>query len=323
MIKAYCQYSFGGFKTFFIEGLKNEVLGNDKEVTPNDDHGFPHDAHVFFQYGGSKIVYKRLTNGNLALIVREIPSNNTDGAGRPISCAVQFIGQDEDRQTLDNLTLVIANDIVGFSNFFADLFYVRQGLRIEGDKLHNYINHWKAPIVAIGKTHNVLQSIPSKQGNVFLFVPLSDNFGRDTVVTRNVCNELKLRAGELGDSVLSLSQLMKQQNCLKIIAQNNNEFSQAEEGKSAISTAQLSTSTLETPSKIKNLEDQIQQLKEEKLKQQESSFENLQLLQGEIKQKDEQNKQLNDKLGLYKKLTYIFVALSLISFLFLLITCSN
>lgn len=216
MIKTFCQYSYGGFKTFFIKGVNNEELNYQSEVTLENSHDFPNDAHVFFQFGGSKIVYRRLNNNFITLVVRDIPCNMTDGIGRPISCAIQFIGEQEDRATLDNLTLIISNDIAGFSKFFADLFYVRQGLRIEGNKLREFINKWNIPINYEGRTHHILQSIPQLKGNVFLFVPLSPNFGRDSYVTRTVCNELNLKYGELNNVVLPLSQLMELQNRLKI-----------------------------------------------------------------------------------------------------------
>lgn len=221
MIQTYCQYSYGGFKTFYIEGLKNEHLNSVKEVTLDNTYDFPQDAHVYFQYGGSKIVYRQLPDGHLCLAVREIPSNDTDGAGQHINCAVQFIGQEEDRHTLDNLALIIANDITSFSTFFADLFYDIKGLHIEGDKLHEFIDMWSNGKRIEGEMHPVLSAIEKKSDGVYLFVPLSDNFNRDKVVTTNVCKELRLNKDELRGSVIRFSELMRFQKFLTIEPQSS------------------------------------------------------------------------------------------------------
>ena len=47
MIKVYCQYSYGGFKTFYIEGLENEPM--EKEVIDDTVYDFPEDAYCYFQ----------------------------------------------------------------------------------------------------------------------------------------------------------------------------------------------------------------------------------------------------------------------------------
>ena len=117
MIKVYCQYSYGGFKTFYIEGLENEPM--EKEVIDDTVYDFPEDAYCYFQYGGAKMVYRQLKDGRYDLVVREIPSLNTDGDGRQIPCAVQFVGDAEDKQTLDHLAQDIAYDMFSFENFFA------------------------------------------------------------------------------------------------------------------------------------------------------------------------------------------------------------
>ena len=216
MIRTYCQYSYGGFKTFYIEGLTDEHLNPDKEVTLDNPHDFPESAHVFFQYGGSKIVYRKLPDGHLCLAVREIPSNDTDGAGRHINCGVQFIGHEEDRQTLDNIALVIANDITEFSSFFANLFYDIKGLHIEGTKLREFIDQWSKGVKIEGEMFSPLSAIEKKTDGVFLFVPLSDNFDRDKDVTANVCKELRLKKDELKGSVIRFSELMRRQKLLAI-----------------------------------------------------------------------------------------------------------
>ena len=68
MIKVYCQYSYGGFKTFYIEGLENEPM--EKEVIDDTVYDFPEDAYCYFQYGGAKMVYRQLKDGRYDLVVR-------------------------------------------------------------------------------------------------------------------------------------------------------------------------------------------------------------------------------------------------------------
>lgn len=214
MVRIYCQYSYGGFKNFPIEGKKNELL--DKEVSNNNAYDFPTDANIFFSYGGIKIVYRQLENGEYALVIKEIPSAHTDSDGRPIICAVQFIGGEEERLTLDNMAISIANDINRFEAFFKDLFYEREGLRLEGDKLRAYINSFNTDYVFSGSSK--LLNIPKSNVKIFLLVALSSNFGIDKVVTEKVLNELNLRQDtKRGETVImTYQQLLNQQGNLVI-----------------------------------------------------------------------------------------------------------
>lgn len=217
MVKVYCQYSYGGFKTFFIEGKQNEELS--QEVTLDNDYGFPNDAHCYFQYGGAKIVYRYLNDGKLMLAIREIPSIHEDGDGRSIPCAVQFIGDKEDRALMDYLALDILNDVKAFEDFFAKLFRVRQGLRIAGDKLVEYISKHNTEIVYDTDVPQ-LNNITKITSGVILFVHLSNNFGVDEIVTRNVCNELCFDMGELRRKVCFVSNMVlaKVQGLISITA---------------------------------------------------------------------------------------------------------
>lgn len=219
MVRIYCQYSYGGFKNFPIEGKKDELL--DKEVSNNDTYGFPTDANIFFSYGGIKMVYRQLENGEYTLVIKEIPSAHTDSDGRPIICAVQFIGDEKERPTLDNMAISIANDINSFEAFFKDLFFEREGLRLEGDKLRAYINSFNADYVFSGSSK--LLNIPKSNVRVFLLVALSSNFG-DKVVTEKVLNELNLRQDtKRGETVImTYQQLLNQQGDLIIRVKGEN-----------------------------------------------------------------------------------------------------
>lgn len=216
MVRIYCQYSYGGFKNFPIEGKKDELL--DKEVSNNDTYDFPTDANIFFSYGGIKMVYRQLENGEYTLVIKEIPSAHTDSDGRPIICAVQFIGGEKERLTLDNMAISIANDINSFEAFFKDLFFEQEGLRLEGDKLRAYINSFNADYVFSGSSK--LLNIPKSNVRVFLLVALSSNFGPDKIITEKVLNELNLRQDtKRGETVImTYQQLLNQQGDLIIRA---------------------------------------------------------------------------------------------------------
>lgn len=327
MIKIFSQYSYGGFKTLYIEGVEREQLGPKSEVTFDNNHGFPQDAHRFFQFGGCKMIYLKLSSGELALVVREIPSNDVDGAGRAISCAVQFIGQEEDRQTLDNMALVIANDVVGFGLFFADLFYVRQGLHIEGEKIRKFIDEWSAKTIVDGEFHPSLLSISRKQQGVFLFVPLSEKFGIDRDVTNRVSEELKLKKDELKGSVITMKELNQIQSNLKIVSQVTKidteivkPVSQEESNDNIKVQGEIvQEETVITPvedNQVTELENEIQNLKkilgekENSNKQQTNDFsKNYLELQSLLKMKDEEYKHLSNKLGFYKKMVYVLAAI--------------
>lgn len=188
----------------------------DKEVSNNNAYDFPNDANIFFSYGGIKMVYRQLENGEYTLVIKEIPSAHTDSDGRPIICAVQFIGGREDRLTLDNMAISIANDINSFEVFFKDLFFEREGLRLEGDKLRTYINKFNADYVFSGNSK--LLNIPKSNARVLLLVALSSNFGPDKIVTEKVLTELKLEQDtKKGETViLTYQKLLKQQSELII-----------------------------------------------------------------------------------------------------------
>lgn len=222
MIRIYCQYSYGGFRTFFIEGKEGFVKGENGieggehlqyEVTNETDYDFPNEAHCYFQFGGAKIVYRYLNDKKLALVIREIPSIHRDGDGRSIPCAVQFIGDEADRSTLDYLALDIANDTLSFEKFFAKLFRVKQGLRIDGAKLRDYIENHNKKIICSTDVE-VFRDVLRIQSGVMLFVHQSSNFGKDKIVTERVCKDLKFDIKELerNNCTMSVVQLMEYQN---------------------------------------------------------------------------------------------------------------
>ncbi len=227
MIRIYIQYSYGGFKTLFAEGHANELL--DKEVTSDNAYDFPDDAHCHFQYSGCKMAYRELSNGEFDLIVREIPSIHKDGDGRSIPCAVQFIGGPSDRHTLDYMAADIANDINSFHDFFSELFWVRNGLVLDGDKLRTWIESHNTRIVCDGPVKQI-NNIATIKSGMILFVALSDKFGNDTIATQNVTEELRLPFKQMkkDDCFIAYSTLKNYQrkSSFSPLSIDNNEISE-------------------------------------------------------------------------------------------------
>lgn len=216
MIRIYTQYSFGGYKIFPIEGISKEQL--DKEVTEKQSFGYPSEAEVFFNYGGARIAYKQLSNGELMLVVRELPSSHTDSSGRYIPCAVQFIGDKSDRELLDNLTIRITSNLREFSLMFQTLFYDRGSLYVKGDVLRSYIQDCEG---SLSTSHELPISIRSIYGNtsqILLFVPTSNLFGSDKTVTNRTLEELRLGSYEtFASQILSCDKFNDlQKECIQL-----------------------------------------------------------------------------------------------------------
>lgn len=349
MIKIFSQYSYGGFKTLSLEGVENELLGPKSEVTFDNNHGFPQDAQRFFQFGGCKMIYLKLSSGEFSLVVREIPSNDVDGAGRAISCAVQFIGQKEDRRTLDNMALIIANDVVGFGTFFANLFYVRQGLHIEGEKIRNFIDECSSNIIVEGETHPSLLSISKKQQGVFLFVPLSEKFGIDRDVTNHVSEELKLKKNELKGSVVSMKELNQIQNKLKIVSlvqkistgiikpisheesdNNIREFDEKVQGNYVEDYSENPVANPINDNLVAVLESEIQKLKKIIVEKEKANYQQVNELskkhlelQSILKRKIDECETVSNKLGFYKKVVYVLAATTVTFVVAFFVNCSH
>lgn len=300
MIRIYLQYSYGGFKTLYVEGTEKELLN--REVTNDNNYGFPSDAHCNFQYGGSKMLYRYLSNGELDLVVREIPSIHTDGDNRSIPCAVQFIGTPEDRNTLDHMATKIANNIDEFHEFFKMLFRVRGGLRIDGDKLREWIDGHNVPFVCDSPAVQI-KNIPTVKSGVILFVPLSKNFGVDATVTSNVTKELRLPTdlSNNKDRYLCVLELDRLQGKSNIVVGTQ---------ETPVTTDETKVCLTEGTSK----DDQIQQLKEQiskkddeisKLKKQvNDSIEGIRNAQQKADELQTQNASLASELEVNKKIIY-------------------
>lgn len=219
MIKYYCQYSYGGFKTFHIDGVANEPLT--QIVTPDCKYDMPEQAELYFNRGSLKLLYRYLADDVISLIVKEIPSNGLDTDGRQISCAIQFIGNASDREVMDRLTIRIANDIKSFERSFANMFDLRGGLHFDGDKLDAFVKDCQPKCTYYGKSE--LLSVLDQKGSILLFVPFSNNFGSDNKVTAKILDELQLPVDACDEKVfLSMSKFEEIQYLLRIDQSDNN-----------------------------------------------------------------------------------------------------
>lgn len=188
MIRYYCQYSYGGFKTFRINGVKHEELT--QEVTPDNNYGFPKLADLYFNQGGVKVLYRYLDSNTIDLVIREIPGPGLDTDNRQINCAIQFIGDASDRPILDRLTIKLLNNLSKFELDFADMFDLRGGLHFDGDRLAALVQECQEECEYEGKS--VILDISGRDGEVLFFVPSSTLFGVDAKTTEKILAELQL-----------------------------------------------------------------------------------------------------------------------------------
>lgn len=216
MIQIYTQYSYGGFRIYKIDGVAKELLDSAKEVTTNNFLGYPKDAAIFFDRGKTKVAYRYLpVSDKFVLTVKEMPSLDSDTDGRPINCAVQFIGDKSDRKTIDNIAISICNGLKNFEEFFAGLFYIRSDLHIDGDRLKAYIDSFNGNLHFSGESR--LLDVRKKKTGVILFVPISNSFLTNDFVRDKTKKELQFSDGDMKNSiVIPYQELLKQQGRLSI-----------------------------------------------------------------------------------------------------------
>lgn len=188
-MRIFCQYSYGGFRTYRINGEEYEAL-DDKEVTSENNADFPSLADLYFNRGDCKLIYRKLNDSELALVVRDIPGPQKDSEGRALNTAIQFIAGNDEKRTLDNLCLSIIKDIDTFGNIFASGFSLRGGLHYKGIKLMDFIK--KASDSHYTALPETLVDFYSRKDNVLLFVSPNKYFGTDKDYTAKVIDRLKL-----------------------------------------------------------------------------------------------------------------------------------
>lgn len=182
-MRYYCQFSYGGFKTYRIKGDTNESL---EEVTSENRLDFPELCEYYFNHGGAKMLYRYIDENTLALIVREIPGPTTSPTGSPISTAVQFVGNKDEKEALDKLCLYICQNLTDFQRQFSGMFSTRGGLHFDGDKL-KLIS--ESPSVLQAPTE-ILNAIQNNSATILLLVTDSPT-GTDEKIT-HLFDSLKL-----------------------------------------------------------------------------------------------------------------------------------
>ena len=141
-MRYYCQYHHGGFRTYRIEGISNELL--DKIVTSEHRYDLPLETEEDINNNGLKLVYRQIGDDTLSLTVRKIPSLKTDTAGEPIESSLVIIGDlKEDRSCFEALVGYYVNNREEFDDSIRTLFSLRGGLHIEGDKLVTFVKSFK------------------------------------------------------------------------------------------------------------------------------------------------------------------------------------
>ncbi len=201
MIRFYCQYSFGGFRTFRIYGQENESLA-DQEVDKDNMLDFPQQCNLYFNYGGAKLLFRTLADGSYVIALRDIPGIEKDTDGRPINCALQIVGDPEDLPPMRNIVLAIINDVEKFQSGFTEGFSFRNGLYYDGRILADFVKNLEG--VTLSAPDTELANLAFRKGPVYLFVPTSPLFKTDSKLASKVIAELQL--GSTKDDRLNILQ---------------------------------------------------------------------------------------------------------------------
>ena len=156
-MRYYCQYHHGGFRTYRIEGVSNELL--DKIVSSEHRYDLPLETEKDINNNGLKLVYRQIGDDTLSLTVRNIPSLKTDTAGKPIESSLVIIGDlKKDRSCFEALVGYYVNNREGFDDSIRMLFSLRGGLHIEGDKLVALVDSIKDTSLNYGQNINFLET---------------------------------------------------------------------------------------------------------------------------------------------------------------------
>lgn len=137
-MRYYCQFHFGGFRTYQIDGQEHEFL--EKVISSESRYDMPLDTEADMNNNSLKLVYRQTNDGILSLTIRCIPSIKTDTSGTPIHSALMIVGGIEEKERFESVLRYYMCNRDDFDTFFRDLFSLRGGLQIEGEKLKNYIN---------------------------------------------------------------------------------------------------------------------------------------------------------------------------------------
>lgn len=134
MLNIYCQYSFGGYKIFWIS------QSGIREVTVTDSCHLPLSAVSFFSHDGLKMVLTMLPEKQLLMQINDISVADLDEIGRKKNMSMQFIASDRtSAKELCNLAAVAASDLSLIERFLASLIMVDVNLNFDYDKLLQFM----------------------------------------------------------------------------------------------------------------------------------------------------------------------------------------
>lgn len=135
-MKYYCLFHNSGFRTYRINGEPSEQLT--QMVTTVDRYDYPADGDIYMNKSASGIIFQYMDENTLTLVVNDIPSIRKDTSGKPIKCAFQIIADKDEEMSLQKIAFLISSDS-SFKEFYANLFTLRGGLKIEGKELIDYL----------------------------------------------------------------------------------------------------------------------------------------------------------------------------------------
>lgn len=135
-MKYYCLFHNSGFRTYRINGEPSEPLT--QMVTAENRYDYPTDGGIYMNMSTSSVIFQYIDQNTLTLVVNDIPSIRKDTGGNPIKCAFQIIADKDEEKDLQKIAYKISSDS-DFNVFYANLFKLRGGLKIEGKELFDYL----------------------------------------------------------------------------------------------------------------------------------------------------------------------------------------
>jgi len=136
-MRYYCQFHHGGFRTYYIEGLKNESLKN--IISAENRYELPPKTEADLNNNSMRLVYRQVDDNTLSLVVRCIPSIETDTTGKAIDSAIMFVGNLDERKQFESLVAYCKLKSNDFDEKIKSLFSLRGGLSIDGSLFMEFL----------------------------------------------------------------------------------------------------------------------------------------------------------------------------------------
>ena len=138
-MRYYCQFHHGGFRTYNIEleRFRNESLKN--IVSAENRYELPPITEADLNNSSMRLVYRQIDDNTLSLVVRRIPSIETDTTGQAIESAIMFVGNLDEREHFESLVAFCKLKGNVFDEKIKNLFSLRGGLSIDGAQLMDFL----------------------------------------------------------------------------------------------------------------------------------------------------------------------------------------